>query len=197
MRHVKEDHWGRALCFFLNQQKARPRTSNPRTSSAAADARARTCMPTPRSQTCVTTKRSFYPEPLRRSKSRARPRSSPPGTPRRQAPARGRPRRRRERRLRLGLDVLRHRDKGVEVGAVDVVRRAHQCGLDDLRTRCVDARGARARTRRGDGLGPRDEFVYASRPAASAKRAPTAICRGRPSRARNAPPRGSADKGRS
>ena len=21
MRHVKEDHWGRALCFFLNQQK--------------------------------------------------------------------------------------------------------------------------------------------------------------------------------
>ena len=56
--------------------------------------------------------------------SRARPRSSSPGTPRRQAPARGRPRRRRERRLRLGLDVLRHRDKGVEVGALDAVLHA-------------------------------------------------------------------------
>ena len=57
-------------------------------------------------------------------KSRARPRSSPRGTPRRQAPAQGRPRCRRERRLRLGLDVLRHRDKGVEGGALDAVRHA-------------------------------------------------------------------------
>ena len=56
--------------------------------------------------------------------SRARPRSSSPGTPRRQAPVRGRPRRRRDRRLRLDLDALDQRDKGVEVGAVDVVRHA-------------------------------------------------------------------------
>ena len=154
-------------------------------------------------------------------KSRARPRSSPRGTPRRQAPAQGRPRCRRERRLRLGLDVLRHRDKGVEVGAVDVVRHAHQCGLNDLRRRGAppsprhppireppprswvgyvsvtkatmpspgrahrngsrrhaDAlrrrRGARARTRRGDGLEPRDEFVYADARDGLCRTAPTA-----------------------
>ena len=57
-------------------------------------------------------------------KSRARPRSSIPGTPRRQAPARGRPRCRRERRLRLGLDALDQRDKDVEGGALDAVRHA-------------------------------------------------------------------------
>ena len=57
-------------------------------------------------------------------KSRARPRSSIPGTPRRQAPARGRLRRRRDRRLRLGLDALDQRDKDVEGGALDAVRHA-------------------------------------------------------------------------
>ena len=79
-------------------------------------------------------------------KSRASPRSSPRGTPRRQAPAQGRPRCRRERRLRLGVGALRQRDEGVERLALDVVRDAHQRGLDDLRTRCVDGVG-RARER--------------------------------------------------
>ena len=127
-------------------------------------------------------------------KSRASPRSSPRGTPRRQAPAQGRPRCRRERRLRLGLDVLRHRDKGVEVGAVDVLRRAHRKRsrqhADALRRR----RGARARTRRGDGLGPRDEFVYArvgvraGRPLPSGAGGSVALWTPEPSQER--PPRG-------
>ena len=68
-------------------------------------------------------------------KSRARPVFPPPGTPRRQAPARGRPCRRRFRRLRLGVGALRQRDEDVEGGALDAVRDAHERGLDDLRRR--------------------------------------------------------------
>ena len=92
-------------------------------------------------------------------KSRARPRSSPPGTPRRQAPAREHPRRRRFSRLCLGLGALRHRDKGVEVGAVDVVRRAHQCGLDDLRRRGAPPRPRRLPIREAP---PRSWVPYVS-----------------------------------
>ena len=92
-------------------------------------------------------------------KSRARPRSSPPGTPRRQAPARGRPRRRRYRRLRLGVGALRQRDEDVEGGALDAVRHAHQCGLDDLRRRGAPPRPRRPPIREPP---PRSWVTYVS-----------------------------------
>ena len=142
MRHVKEDHWGHAQ-RSSRIYKSAPAHLFPRTSSAAADASARTCTPPPRSRTRVTTTLASPPDACGALKSRVRPRSSPPGTPRRQVPARGRPRRRRFRRLRLGIDALRQRDEDVEGGAPDAVRHAHQCGLDDLRRR-----GAPPRPRR-------------------------------------------------
>lgn len=72
MRHVKEDHWGhaqRSSRFY----KSAPAHLFPRTSSAEADALARTRTPTPRSQTRVTTQRSFYPRLVRRSQIKSAP----------------------------------------------------------------------------------------------------------------------------
>ena len=213
-----------ARCALAESTKARPRSSPrglapPHQMPARGHLRRRRGRrrATRRSETCT-------PDVRGTLKSRACPRSSPPGIPRRQVPAREHPRRRRFSRLCLGVGALRQRDEDVEGGALDAVRHAHQCGLDDLRRRGapprprrptireppprswvgyvsvtkatmpsrvaagrahrngsrrhVDAlrrrRGARARTRRGDGLGPRDEFVYADARDGLCRTAPTA-----------------------
>ena len=91
-------------------------------------------------------------------KSRARPRSSTPGTPRRQAPARGRPCRRQDRRLRLDLDALRQRDEDVEWR-----RPRRRAARPPVRPR-RPAAARRTEPTRSPTAGPRSGFVGA-RPA--------------------------------
>lgn len=120
----KRGSLGTRALLLPESTKARPRTSiRGLAPPQQAPARGRAC---PRRGRRPASRRSgaSTPDACGALKSRARPRSSIPGTPRRQAPARGRPRCRRERRLRLGLDALDQRDKDVEGGALDAVRHA-------------------------------------------------------------------------
>ena len=131
----KRGSLGTRALLLPESTKARPRTSiRGLAPPQQAPARGRAC---PRRGRRPASRRSgaSTPDACGALKSRARPRSSPRGTPRRQAPAREHPRRRRFSRLCLGVGALRQRDEDVEGGALDAVRDAHQRGLDDLRRR--------------------------------------------------------------